>query len=154
MKRIPTVLLVEDNKNDALLFRNALKQSSVSARMQVVSDGNEALSYLNGGGTFGNRKAYPLPGMVILDLHIPKLSGLEVLRWIRQQPFLAGIPVVVFTGSDDGQSLAEAMQSGADTYLMKGNEMEGLLQLLQHADLSWKGPRGLTQAAQSSPQLA
>jgi CheY-like chemotaxis protein len=144
MKRIPTVLLVEDDKNDALLFRNALKQSPVSVKMQVVSDGKEALRYLNGEGPFGNRKSYPLPGMVVLDLHVPNMSGLAVLRWIRQQPFLAGVPVVVFTGSDEGQSLTEAMQSGADTYLLKGHEMEGLLQLLQHADLSWRSPRGLT----------
>jgi CheY-like chemotaxis protein len=150
MRRIPTILLVEDDENDAFLFRNALKTSSVPVRMQVVRDGNEALRYLNGERPFANRKSYPLPGMVILDLHVPNMSGLAVLRWIRQQPFLAGIPVVVFTGSDEGQSLAEAMRSGADTYLLKGHEMEGLLQLLQHADLSWRSPRGLTHALYSA----
>lgn len=141
MARLPTVLLVEDNENDAILFQDGLRERGIGAKLQVIDDGHEAIRYLNGAEPYGNRREYPLPGLVILDLHIRGSSGLAVLRWIRKQNPLTGLPVVVFTGTDHGASLQEAMQSGADTYLLKGHDMEGLLHLLEHADLTWTPQR-------------
>jgi DNA-binding response OmpR family regulator len=137
MGKLPTVLVVEDDPNDALLFCCGLKRKSIRAQPQVINDGQEAIRYLRGEGVYQDRAAYPLPGLVILDLHIPGSSGLAVLRWIRKQPSLSGLPVVVFTGTDDGNSFQDAMESGADTYLFKSHDMEGLLHLLEHADLAW-----------------
>lgn len=137
MNHLPTVLLVEDNHTDALLFCIAVKKHQLHVRTQVVNDGHDAIRYLRGEGVFGNRKLYPLPGLVVLDLHMPGVDGLAVLRWIRKQRWLAGLPVVIFTGTDYQRSLDEAMGSGADTYLLKGHDTEGLLALLQNADLNW-----------------
>ena len=137
MNHQPTVLLVEDNHTDALLFCIAVKRSSLRVRTQVLNDGHDAIRYLRGEGVFGDRKVYPLPGLVVLDLHMPGVGGLAVLRWIRKQRWLVGLPVVVFTGTDYERSLGEAMESGADTYLLKGHDTEGLLTLLQNADLNW-----------------
>jgi CheY-like chemotaxis protein len=151
----PTLLLVEDNSDDIVLFRRALSKNSVRARMQVISDGHDAIRYLKGEGIYGNRKDYPLPGLVVLDLHIPGESGLAVLRWIRKQSWLAGLPVVVFTGTDHGQSIKEALQSGADTYLFKNHDTEGLLHLLQHANLNWTNTdraSGISESRQSTTQ--
>ena len=137
MRKLPTVLLVEDNDDDVLLFCRGLKRRSIRARPQVIRDGREAIRYLQGEGRYVDRSAYPLPGVVILDLHLPGSSGLVILRWIRKQPTLAGLPVIVFTGTDGGCSIHEAMKNGADTYLLKGHDMDGLLHLLEQADLAW-----------------
>jgi CheY-like chemotaxis protein len=137
MKSTPTVLLVEDNPEDALLFRHALQNCRTEVQLKQVTDGHAALDYLKGEGAFTDRKAYPLPGLVILDLHIPGFGGLTLLRWIRKQRWLAGLPVVVFSGSDYGKSVAEAMESGADTYMVKGHECDDLVRLLENMDLNW-----------------
>ena len=137
MNQLPTVLLVEDNHTDALLFRLAARKSPVRFQTQIVHDGHDALRYLKGDGIFGNRRNYPLPGLVLLDLDMPGVCGLGVLRWIRKQPSLTGLPVVIFTGTAHKHSFEEALQSGADTYLLKGDDMEGLLDLLQNANLNW-----------------
>ena len=137
MNHLPTVLLVEDNHTDALLFRLAVRKSAVRFQTQVVHDGHDAIRYLKGDSIFGNRRNYPLPGFVVLDLHMPGVCGLGVLRWIRKQPRLAGLPVVIFTGAEHHHSVEEALESGADTYLFKGNDTEGLLALLENANLNW-----------------
>ena len=137
MRKLPTVLLVEDNDDDVLLFCRGLRRRSIRATPQVIRDGHEAIRYLQGEGLYGDRSAYPLPGVVILELHLPGSSGLAILRWIRKQPPLVGLPVIVFTGTDRGCSIHEAMQNGADTYLLKGHDTEGLLHLLEQADLTW-----------------
>jgi CheY-like chemotaxis protein len=142
MNHLPTVLLVEDNHTDAMLFCLAVKKSPLRVQTRVVHDGHDAVRYLKGDGIFGNRKNYPLPGLVVLDLHMPGLCGLGVLRWIRKQRWLAGLPVVIFTGTDQERSLEEALESGADTYLLKGHDTEGLLTLLQNADLNWNNSDG------------
>src|SRR5687768_3938776 len=136
MRNLPTVLLVEDDPNDALLFCRSLKKKSIRARPRVINDGHEAVRYLKGEGAYQDRLAHPLPGLVVLDLHIPGSSGLALLRWIRKQPSLSGLPVIVFTGTDEGNSFRDAMQSGADTYLFKNHDLDGLLHLLEHADLA------------------
>ena len=137
MSYLPTVLLVEDNHTDALLFRLAVRKSAVRFQTQVVHDGHDAIRYLKGDGIFGNRKHYPLPGLVVLDLDMPGVCGLGVLRWIRKQPRFAGLPVVVFTGTDHDHSIEDALQSGADTYLLKSDDAEGLVALLENANLNW-----------------
>jgi DNA-binding response OmpR family regulator len=137
MKHWPTVLLVEDDPNDALLFQVALRENSIPVNLQQVSDGHAAVDYLKGENIFSDRKTYPLPGIVVLDLHMPGFGGLALLRWIRKQRWLNGLPVVVFSGSDYGNSVSEAMQSGADTYMVKGHDTDGLVRLLENADLNW-----------------
>jgi two-component system response regulator len=128
---------VEDNPDDAYLFRHALRECAIHVQLQQVSNGQLAMDYLRGTGRFADRKAHPLPGLVVLDLHMPGSDGLSVLRWIRKQCWLSGLPVVVLSGTDYGKSMTEAMESGADTYLIKGMDTPELVQLLEHANLNW-----------------
>ena len=135
--KLPTLLLVEDNPDDALLFRRALRGCPMKIDLQQVDDGQTAVDYLKGEGRFSDRKTYPMPGLVVLDVQMPGFGGLAVLQWIRKQPRLQGLPVVVLSGSDRGKSVEEAMECGADTYLVKGADTAELVRLLEHANLNW-----------------
>lgn len=137
MQNLPTILFVEDNTNDVLLFRFALARSPMQADLRVVRDGHDAVKYLSGYGVYGNRSEFPMPGIVLLDLHLPGIDGLSVLRWIRRQRSLAKLPVAVFTGSSH-YGEAEAIENGADIYLRKGEDTDELLALLQQVNFNWQ----------------
>jgi CheY-like chemotaxis protein len=94
-----------------------------------VKDGNAAKDYLAGNGPFANRRSHPLPGLVLLDLNLPYWSGFEVLEWIRQQPQLRRLPVVIFTSSSRPDDIARAYDAGANAYLVKPNALGELLAL-------------------------
>jgi CheY-like chemotaxis protein len=138
MQNQPTILLVDDNTDDVLLFRFALGRSPLEADLRVAHSGLEAVKYLSGCGLFGNRAEFPMPGIVLLDLQMPGMDGLAVLRWIRRQPSLAGLPVVVFTGAECRRT--EAIEQGADIYMRKGEDTGDLLALLQQINLQWQRP--------------
>jgi CheY-like chemotaxis protein len=142
MQNSPTILFVEDNTNDVLLFRFALARSPMQADLRVVRDGHEAVKYLSGYGVYWDRSEFPMPGIVLLDLHMPGIDGLSVLRWIRRQPSLAKLPVVVFTGSDL-YGREEAIENGADIYLRKGEDTDELLALLQQVNFRWQQAKAI-----------
>ena len=112
----------------------------------------EAVKYLSGYGVYGNREEFPMPGIVLLDLKMPGVDGYAVLRWIRRQPALANLPVVVFTGSDAGA--AEALEKGADCYMRKGVDTDELLALLQQVNLGWQRNSNVTWLNQPDPHTA
>ena len=91
------MLLVEDDPNDILLIQRAFAKACLVNPLKVVRDGEEALNYLSGSGEFADRGRYPLPSLILLDLKLPRKSGLEILQWLRQQPALKHIPVIVLT---------------------------------------------------------
>jgi CheY-like chemotaxis protein len=134
---LPVILLVEDNPDDVLLARRALKKAALAVSMQVVDDGDEAVAYLDGNGPFGDRARHPLPALVLLDLKLPKRPGLEVLRWIRSRPELATTPVVVLTSSSEDEDIQKAYALGANSYLQKPVAFNGLVQLLAVLGLYW-----------------
>jgi CheY-like chemotaxis protein len=134
---LPLILLVEDNPDDVLLARRAVKKAALPVSMQVAGDGDEAVAYLGGQGQFGDRGRHPLPALVLLDLKLPKRSGLEVLRWIRSQPELATTPVVVLTSSSEDEDIQKAYALGANSYLQKPVAFNGLVQLLGVLELYW-----------------
>jgi two-component system response regulator len=138
MHNEPTILLVDDDTNDVLLFRFALGASPLDADLRVAHSGLEAVKYLSGYGLFGNRTEFPMPGIVLLDLKMPGIDGLAVLRWIRRQRSLADLPVVVFTGAECRRK--EAIELGADIYMRKGEDTGELLALLQQINLNWQRP--------------
>ena len=150
----PTVLLVEDNPDDVLLLAMALRGSAVGVRLQHVTDGRVAIAYLKGEGRYDNRQSHPLPGLVILDLHLPNSRGLSVLRWIRKQQWLRGLPVVIYSGTAHGAAIEDAMQNGADTYIIKGRDTRELVQLLQNANLAWTMDRRNLPAASRGDSFA
>jgi CheY-like chemotaxis protein len=133
----PTVLLVEDNPDDVLLTRRAFAKANFPVPLEVVSDGEEALGYLQGAGTYSDRERFPLPMLLLLDLKLPRRSGFEVLEWLRGQPGLRRIPVVVLTSSGQSPDVNRAFDLGANSYLVKPVRLEDLVNLVKTLNLYW-----------------
>ena len=114
-----TILLVEDNPDDELLALRALKKSSIPSEVVVARDGVEALDYVFGRGQYQGRDLSLQPKVVLLDLKLPKLDGLEVLRCIRKDDRTRRVPVVLITSSDEKQDMLDCYESGANSYLNK-----------------------------------
>jgi CheY-like chemotaxis protein len=132
-----TALLVEDEPDDVLLARRAWAIGEIPASLQVVQDGDAALDYLAGVGPYEDRCTYPSPQYVLLDLKLPRRSGLEVLQWARAQPALRRLPVVMLTSSYQPQDIDRAYALGANSYLVKPVGFQELLDLLRNVDLYW-----------------
>jgi len=131
------VLLVEDNPDDVLLVRRAFRKADLASPLHVVGDGEQAVDYLRGHDRFANRQAHPLPGLVLLDMKLPRRSGLEVLAWIRAQAHFVGLPVVMLTSSDAEEDVAAAYQAGASSYVLKPVEFEALRRVVGQLHLYW-----------------
>src|SRR5262249_35044362 len=95
-----TILLAEDTEDDAYFFQRAFDQIGFECRLQMVDDGEQAVKYLAGEGTYSDRTAHPFPSLVVLDLKLPRRNGFEVLKWIRHQPQLRTTPVVILSNSN------------------------------------------------------
>jgi len=131
------ILLVEDDPNDQVLIRRAFAKAKLMNPLHIVDDGDAAVAYLSGEGVFADRAAHPLPTLVLLDLKLPRRSGLEVLEWLRRNPQIRRIPVVVLTSSQDSADIDRAYDLGANSYLVKPVDFDGLLALLRTVGLYW-----------------
>jgi DNA-binding response OmpR family regulator len=120
-----TILQVEDDPNDVFLLQHAMKKAGVTNPIQVASDGAQAIEYLKGSGKFGDREKYPLPGLVLLDLKLPFVMGLDVLKWIRQE-FGSSRLVVLLSASGQESDVAAAYKLGANAFLIKPTEASKL----------------------------
>jgi CheY-like chemotaxis protein len=116
---VKTVLLVEDNDNDVFMMKMACQRTGIPHAFRVVSDGDAAVEYLSGSGAYGDLAAYPPADVVFLDIKMPRRDGHEVLKWIRSQPGLKNLPVIMLTGSDQDADVTQAYQLGATSYLQK-----------------------------------
>ena len=132
-----TVLLVEDNPDDVLLIQRAFRKARLTHPLHQVGDGEEAINYLDGRGIYANRQQYPLPGLLLLDLKLPRKSGMEVLAWLKMQPGLSQLPVVVFTSSREDTDIQRAYELGANSYLVKPVSFDDLLEMVQTLGLYW-----------------
>jgi CheY-like chemotaxis protein len=137
MSESRTVLLVEDDPNDVLLTQRAFHKLPARAPLQVVGDGDQALAYLAGAGEYADRESHPLPDLLLLDLKLPRRSGFEVLEWLRGQPGLRRLPVVVLTGSRESPDVDRALDLGANSYLLKPVGFDALLEIVRLLDLYW-----------------
>ena len=131
------ILLVEDSEDDVFLMRRALKGAKIKNPLVVVEDGQQAVDYLGGGGKFADREKFPLPAVVFLDLKLPMKSGLEVLEWIRKQPGLENLVVLVLTSSSEPSDLKRAYALGANSYLVKPPTADQLLDLANAFKWYW-----------------
>ena len=132
------VLIVEDNPDDVLFIRRAFTKAKLDNRLRFAEDGEQAVAYLSGTGDYADRAAFPLPLLILLDLKLPRLSGLEFLEWLRvQQPTLRRIPVVVLTSSRESNDVNRAYELGASTYLAKPVSFDGLLELVKQLGMYW-----------------
>src|ERR1051326_4028023 len=109
-----TLLLAEDD-NDVFFLERALNDAGVRAVLQRVRDGEEAIAYLQGQGDYGDRARFAMPSLVLLDLKMPRRNGVEVIQWLRAQPGLKRLPVVVLTASREAPDISRAYESGANT---------------------------------------
>ncbi len=125
------ILLVEDDPDDAFFMTRAFASECPAAELHIVRDGEEAIAYLAGRGRYADRAAHPFPCHVLLDLKLPRLSGLEVLRWIRAQPAHAALPVTVLSGSDLPSDVAEARTLGVADYLQKAVSLPGFIEAVR-----------------------
>jgi len=125
-----TLLLVEDNRDDVFFLQRALQKANISALVQVAEDGQAAIDYLKGAMENRELTRQPLPALVLLDLKIPYVSGFEVLKWIREQPGLADLSVVILTSSPEQRDREMALALGANGYLVKPPTAEMMRQLL------------------------
>ena len=134
---LSTLLLVEDDPNDVMLFRRAKDKSKLANPLQVVEDGEAALAYLSGRGIYADRNLYPFPALMLLDLKLPRKSGLEVLAWLRQQPGINRLPVVVLTSSKESLDVGRAYDLGANSYLVKPVAFDNLLGMVKALGMYW-----------------
>ena len=116
------ILQIEDDENDVFLLRHAMKKAGVANPIQVAIDGQEGKDYLEGVGKFVEREKFPLPCLVLLDCKLPHLMGLDVLKWIRQQPALAPLVVIMLSASGEDADVAAAYRLGANAFLIKPSE--------------------------------
>lgn len=131
------ILLVEDNPSDIGLTQRALAKSHIANEMIVVEDGQEALDYLFGGGQFKGRDLTDLPALILLDLKLPRVAGLEVLRQIRASEISSRLPVVILTTSKEEQDVAQSYDLRANSYIRKPVDFTKFVEAIQHLGLYW-----------------
>ena len=122
------ILLIDDSETDALLIQRALKKAGLEDPVFWIRDAEEAVAYLQGKREYANRDLFPIPNILLLDIRMPKIDGLELLRWLKEQPELNRVLVVMVTGIEDTRQINEAYRLGAHSYLNK----EGTLEEFQH----------------------
>lgn len=122
------VLCVDDDADSVFLLRRAMGKAEPVCSMRVASDGQIAIDYFKGSGKFQDRQAYPLPCLVLLDLKLPGVPGLDVLQWIRSEAGLM-VPVVILSSSQDEVDISTAYKLGANAYLVKPSDMDQLLEM-------------------------
>lgn len=135
----PQILVVEDDENDVFFLRRALQSTGVQADLHIAGDGRQALDYLHGRGEFADRTRHPLPNIVLLDLKVPYVSGLDVLRQIRATPELRKLIVIVLTSSALDSDVVQAYEIGANSFLVKPSRLEEQKLVAQRIADYWLG---------------
>jgi two-component system, response regulator len=131
------ILLVEDNPNDVELTLRALKKNNLTNKVHVVKDGAEALEYIFATGAYAGRDSNHSPRVILLDLKLPKVDGLEVLRQIKSNERTKMIPVVVLTSSKEERDLVESYKLGANSYITKPVDFESFVKAVKELGLYW-----------------
>jgi CheY-like chemotaxis protein len=121
------ILYAEDDENDAFLIKLAWRQAGIPHGLVIVEDGKAAIDYLAGNGTYADRVKHPLPCLVLLDLNMPGISGIEVLKWIRTKPTTVALPVVMLTSSNQEADVHRSYVQGANGYLVKPSKLEDMV---------------------------
>jgi two-component system response regulator len=131
------ILLVEDNPHDVELALHALRKNNFSNRIHVVRDGAEALDFIFGAGPYADRSINEAPKVVLLDLKLPKVDGLEVLKRVKADPRTRMIPVVVLTSSREESDIVASYQLGVNSYIVKPIDFQQFTEAVRHLGLYW-----------------
>jgi len=129
MNQVYCLLVAEDDANDIFLLKHAFQQAEIPNPLHFVHDGQEAVDYLAGVGEFSDRDHYPLPSLLILDLKMPRKTGMEVLTWLNEQPELRRLPVLVFTSSAHQKDVERAYDLGANAFVVKPSSISRRVEL-------------------------
>jgi CheY-like chemotaxis protein len=132
------VLAAEDDETEQLLLRRAMSKLAAPMPLQIVSDGKEVLAYLKGEGRFANRDQYPFPSILLLDLKMPRMDGLQVLEWLQQHPELSIIPTLMWTASSMPVDIERAYRLGANGYMVKPGSPREMQEKLELAFGYWR----------------
>ncbi len=131
------ILVAEDDPTDAYFFERAFRRAGLPVALHFVRDGQEVLDYLEGVGAFADRTRYPMPQLILLDLRMPRLDGFDVLEWVRRQPHLNGLVIVIFSSSSEPRDMNRAYGLGANSYMVKPHSMEELMALVGRFKKHW-----------------
>jgi len=132
-----TILLVEDNPDDQILTKAALKMNNIVNDVVIAENGVEALEYLHGEGKWEGRNVEDLPALVLLDLNMPKMGGFDVLKHIRSDPLTALLPVVILTTSKEDRDLVDSYKNGANSYVKKPVDFDEFTEAAKQLGLYW-----------------
>jgi len=132
-----TILVAEDDPDDRALARDAFQEANVPNRLDFVEDGEELLAYLRNEGRYADARAFPAPGLILLDLNMPRLGGREALAEIKSDPALRHIPVVVMTTSKATDDVVASYQSGTNSYITKPASFQSLLEVVRALRRYW-----------------
>jgi CheY-like chemotaxis protein len=141
MLTVPTqepILIAEDNPDDVFLLKRALRRNGAESNVYIVEDGQEAIDYLRREPPFDDRFKYPFPSVIYTDLKMPRVSGLEVIRWLKEHPDCGVIPVIVFSASQQDEDIKQAYQLGANAYLVKPTTLDQLTEMIRVTMEFWK----------------
>ncbi|RMG67690.1 MAG: response regulator [Nitrospirae bacterium] len=131
------ILLVEDDQNDVMLIKRAFNKCGLINPVYSVSNGEEAVKYLEARPPYDDRGTYPLPVLILLDLKMPRMNGFEFLKWIRSHPDFKKMIVVVLTSSKESPDVNRAYELGANSYLVKPVQFSDLMNLVKELHLYW-----------------
>lgn len=131
------ILLVDDNPHDIELTIHALKQGGIADKIHVVRDGEEALEFLFNSECYPGGKETPRPRLIILDLKLPKIDGLEVLKAVKDNPCTRAIPVVVLTASREERDVVSCYELGVNSYIVKPVDYEKFIEVIRHLGIYW-----------------
>lgn len=138
----PTILLVEDSDDDVFIMKHALKQAEITNPLRVVTTGQAALDYLSGANEYADRKQFPLPFLVLVDLKLPYVHGFEVLAWMKARRELSSIVAVVLTSSSEEKDYERAYALGARSYLVKPPTAQTLKDVFHSLKSFWLAKAG------------
>lgn len=131
------ILLVDDNRMDIELALDAFREARLINRIETASNGGEVLDYLFGRGDYEDRKRYPLPDLILLDLKMPGIDGFDVLKQIKTTPLIKRIPVVILTSSREEGDRALSYDIGANSYLVKPVSFSGFIEVIKQIENYW-----------------
>ncbi len=149
-----TFLIAEDEESDFMLVQRAFRKNNIENPIQWVQDGEEAIRYLQGDGKFADREKFPFPELLILDLKMPRMNGMEVLTWVKAHPEFRVIPTIVMSSSSLDDDVRKAYDLGANTYFIKPADFDSLVQVIKGVHQYWATgvkPKVLRQTSTVTP---
>ena len=137
MKKNHCILVAEDDENDITFLQRAFARAEISNPLYFVPDGQAAIDYLSGTGTYSDRTQYPLPGLLLLDLKMPRKTGMDVLKWLRSQEALRCLPAIMFSSSTHPAEIENAYRNGANAFVTKPSGMPERIELARMIKGFW-----------------